>query len=189
SDAAGAMADRTRARVAPGPRRSSGRRACPPATASPDAPTSTMTSALPEPLLAELSAVLDPQGWRVDEDARRAHGGDDSRQWSMPDAVALPRDRDQVVAIVRACRAHRVPVVARGAGTGTTAAAVPLQGGVVVSFARMDRILRILPGDRCAIVEPGVLNGQLQQDRKSTRLNSSHVKISYAVFCLKKKTT
>src|SRR5690606_17862739 len=163
SDAAGAMADRTRARVAPGPRRPSGRRACPPATASPDAPTSTMTSVLPEPLLAELSAVLGPQGWRVDEGARRAHGGDDSRQWSMPDAVALPRDRDQVVAIVRACRAHRVPVVARGAGTGTTAAAVPLQGGVVVSFARMDRILRILPGDRCAIVEPGVLNGQLQQ--------------------------
>ncbi|WP_298576171.1 FAD-linked oxidase C-terminal domain-containing protein [uncultured Luteimonas sp.] len=122
-----------------------------------------MTSALPEPLLAELSAVLGPQGWRVDEGARRAHGGDDSRQWSMPDAVALPRDRDQVVAIVRACRAHRVPVVARGAGTGTTAAAVPLQGGVVVSFARMDRILQILPDDRCAIVEPGVLNGQLQQ--------------------------
>src|SRR5690606_3110881 len=122
-----------------------------------------MTPSLPAALAAELSALLGPRGWRTDEAARRAHGEDDSRRQALPDAVAVPADTAQVAAIVRACRAHRVPVVARGAGTGTTAAAVPLQGGVVVSFARMDRILRILPGDRCAIVEPGVLNGQLQQ--------------------------
>src|SRR5690606_3152187 len=104
-------------------------------------PPPTMTAFLPDTLAAELSAMLGAEGWRTDEAARHAHGGDDSRQWAMPGAVALPRDRDQVAAIVRACRAHRVPVVARGAGTGTTAAAVPLQGGVVVSFARMNRIL------------------------------------------------
>jgi len=122
-----------------------------------------MTAALPAALDAELSALLGPQGWRTDEAARRAHGEDDSRQWALPDAVAIPADRSQVQAIVRACRAHRVPIVARGAGTGTTAAAVPSAGGVVVSFARMDRILDIRPADRCAVVEPGVLNGQLQQ--------------------------
>ena len=122
-----------------------------------------MTDALPDALDAELSALLGPEGWRTDEAARRAHGEDDSRQWAMPAAVATPRDRDQVAAIVRACRSHRVPIVARGAGTGTAAAAVPFAGGVVVSFARMDRILEIRPGDRCAVVEPGVLNGDLQQ--------------------------
>ena len=122
-----------------------------------------MTNALPDALDAELSALLGPEGWRTDEAARRAHGEDDSRQWAMPAAVATPRDRDQVAAIVRACRSHRVPIVARGAGTGTAAAAVPFAGGVVVSFARMDRILEIRPGDRCAVVEPGVLNGDLQQ--------------------------
>ena len=63
---------------------------------------------------------------------------------------------------MRACRTHRVPVVARGRGTNTTGASVPIDGGVVVSFERMDRILAIRPGDRCAVVEPGVLNGDLQ---------------------------
>ena len=77
-------------------------------------------------------------------------------------AVALPSTPEQVQAVVRACRAHRVAVVARGAGTGTTGAAVPLQGSIVLSFARMAQILAVRPGDRCAIVQPGVLNGDLQ---------------------------
>ena len=85
----------------------------------------------------------------------------------MPEAVAIPQNREQVAALVRACRVHCVPIVARGAGTGTAAAAVPFRGGVVVSFARMNRILDIQPGNRCAVVEPGVLNGDLQQALQS----------------------
>jgi len=122
-----------------------------------------MPTVLPAALDAELAALLGAEGWRTDDAARQAHGADDSRRHALPDAVAIPRDRAQVAAIVRACRAHRVPVVARGAGTGTAAAAVPFEGGVVVSFARMDRILDLRPGDRCAVVEPGVLNADLQQ--------------------------
>ena len=122
-----------------------------------------MTIALPTELSAELSALLGPEGWHTDAATRRAHGEDDSRQFAMPEAVAIPQNREQVAALVRACRVHRVPIVARGAGTGTAAAAVPFRGGVVVSFARMNRILDIQPGNRCAVVEPGVLNGDLQQ--------------------------
>ena len=122
-----------------------------------------MTIALPTELSAELSALLGPEGWHTDAATRRAHGEDDSRQFAMPEAVAIPQNREQVAALVRVCRVHRVPIVARGAGTGTTAAAVPFRGGVVVSFARMNRILDIQPGNRCAVVEPGVLNGDLQQ--------------------------
>ena len=122
-----------------------------------------MPPSLPRDLDAALAALLGPDSWLTGEQMRRAHAEDDSRLSAMPDAVALPRDRAQVAAIVRACRAHRVPVVARGAGTATTGAAVPFAGGVVVSFARMDRIVEIRPGDRCAVVEPGVLNGDLQQ--------------------------
>ena len=117
--------------------------------------------ALPAALVAELSTLLG-DGWRVDDAAREAQASDDSRRHARPDAVALPRTRDQVVALVRACRAHGVPIVARGAGTGTTGAAVPTHGGIAVSFARMDRILDIRAADRCAVVEPGVLNGALQ---------------------------
>jgi D-lactate dehydrogenase len=120
-----------------------------------------MDASLPSTLHDAMSTRLG-DGWLTGE-ARRLYGGDDSRRWAMPSAVALPRTREDVVALVRACREHRVPLVARGAGTGTTGAAVPTQGGVVVSFARMDRILELRAADRCVVVEPGVLNGGLQQ--------------------------
>jgi len=117
---------------------------------------------LPASLSNELAALLG-DGWRTDPDERLTYGYDNSRKLAVPDAVALPTTREQVVALVRSCRAHRVPVIARGRGTNTTGAAVPVAGGVVVSFERMNRILDIRPGDRCAIVEPGVLNGDLQR--------------------------
>ena len=122
-----------------------------------------MATALPAALIEHLSVVLGAEGWRMDEAARAAHASDDSRRVALPDAVALPTTREQIVVLVRACREHRVPLVARGAGTATTGAAVPVHGGIVVAFARMNRILDIRAADRCAVVEPGVLNGDLQQ--------------------------
>lgn len=110
-----------------------------------------------------MAALLGTDGWRTDAGERLTYGYDNSRRHAQPDGVALPRDAAQVQALVRACREHRVPVVARGRGTNTTGAAVPVAGGVVVSFERMDRILEVRRGDRCAIVQPGVLNGDLQR--------------------------
>ncbi len=121
-----------------------------------------MNTQLPPALDSELSALLG-DGWLTDIASRQSHGGDSSKHHALPDAVAVPENREQVVALVRACRAHRIPIVARGSGTGTTGAAVPPPGGVVVSFARMNRILDIRPADRYAVVEPGVLNGDLQR--------------------------
>ncbi|TWI14195.1 FAD-binding oxidoreductase [Aerolutibacter ruishenii] len=118
-------------------------------------------SALPQSLHVELAALLG-DAWCTDPSERLAYAFDNSRRESLPDAVALPTTREQVIALIRACRAHRVPLVARGRGTNTTGATVPVAGGVVVSFERMNRILDIRPGDRCAVVEPGVLNGDLQ---------------------------
>lgn len=100
--------------------------------------------------------------WLTDPGDRVAYGYDNSRRQALPDAVALPQAREQVQALVRACRHHRIPLVARGRGTNTTGASVPVAGGVVVSFERMDRMVEVRPGDRCAVVEPGVLNGDLQ---------------------------
>lgn len=119
-------------------------------------------STLPALFDKELSALLG-DGWLTGDAERRAHGNDNSRRHAMPDAVALPSTREQVLAIVRACRTHGVPIVARGAGTSSTGAVLPTAGGVVVSFERMNRILDIRADDRYAIVEPGVLNGDLQR--------------------------
>src|SRR5690349_13766711 len=73
-----------------------------------------------------------------------------------PAHVVWPADRDEVAAVVRAARAHGVSVTARGAGTGLSGAATPDDGAVLVSFARMDRVLEIDPVDAVAVVQPGV---------------------------------
>jgi len=91
-----------------------------------------------------------------------AYGYDNSRRQGQADAVVFPTAHEQVLALVRACADARVPLIARGRGTNTTGATTPVAGGVVVSFERMSRILEIRSEDRLAVVEPGVLNGELQ---------------------------
>lgn len=92
-----------------------------------------------------------------------AYGYDNSRRHALPQAVVFARDESQLASLVRLCVDAGVPLTARGRGTGTAGATVPDRGGVVVSFERMDRILRIAPGDRLAVVQPGVLNAALQR--------------------------
>jgi len=73
-------------------------------------------------------------------------------------AVLLPDNEAQVVAILKLCNTARVPVVARGAGTGLSGGATPHKAGVVLSLAKFSRILKIDPLSRTAVVQPGVRN-------------------------------
>ena len=118
---------------------------------------------LPAELLFRLREIFPIDALATGEAERIAYSYDNSRRQALPDAVVFPTEHAQVEALVRACRAHEVPVIARGRGSNTTGATVPVAGGVVVSFERMNRILRIDPDNRLAVVEPGVLNGDLQQ--------------------------
>jgi glycolate oxidase len=80
---------------------------------------------------------------------------------AMPGAVVLPRSAEQVQAVVRICAEHGIPFVARGSGTGLSGGALPAEGGIVISFARMNRILEVdIPNQR-VIVEPGVINSHV----------------------------
>src|SRR5262245_36341585 len=122
-----------------------------------------MPNPLPDELLRELARILPDGALLTDPADGLAYGYDNSRHRGTAGAVALPQETAQVAALVRACRAAGVPVTARGRGTNTTGASVPVAGGVVVSFERMNRILEIDPDDRLAVVQPGVLNGELQR--------------------------
>ena len=77
---------------------------------------------------------------------------------NVPDVVALPENEAQVAAVLQLCHENRVAVVARGAGTGLAAGALPVDGAVLLVLAKLNRIKAIDPLARTAVVEPGVRN-------------------------------
>lgn len=78
-----------------------------------------------------------------------------------PDGLVLPASADEVVKLVEWANRHGVPLVARGAGTGLSGGAVAERGGLIVEFARMNRVLEFQVRERSALVEPGVVNLEL----------------------------
>ncbi len=99
----------------------------------------------------------------TDLTTRIAYSYDNSRLQQIPDAVARPQTTAQVAALVQWCGAHQVAVTARGRGTATTGAAVPLAGGLVISFEQMNRIGKVDVANRAVRVEPGATNLAVQQ--------------------------
>ena len=77
---------------------------------------------------------------------------------NIPDVVVLPENEAQVAAVLKLCHANKVAVVARGAGTGLAAGALPVDGAVLLVLAKLNRIKAIDPLARTAVVEPGVRN-------------------------------
>jgi len=75
-----------------------------------------------------------------------------------PDLVALPTTVEQVQAVLRICRRHAVPVVARGSGTGLSGGALPVPGGLLLVLSRLNAILEVDPARGLARVQPGVTN-------------------------------
>ena len=83
---------------------------------------------------------------------------DGSIDKARPDVVVFPRTTDQVVGIVRVAADYSLPLVGRGAGTGLSGGVIPRQGGIMIGFSRMNRILEIDLENECAVVQPGVVN-------------------------------
>lgn len=82
---------------------------------------------------------------------------------AMPEAVLFPLSTEEVSQIVKIASANKVPVTARGAGTSVCGAPIAVQQGIVLCFTKMDSIIEINTPDRYAIVQPGVINGELQK--------------------------
>ncbi len=110
-------------------------------------------------LLQGLRAIVGEKNLLHSEEALRPYECDGlSAYRQVPQAVALPETVDQVQQIMALCHAQRVPVVARGAGTGLSGGALPYGDGILLSLARFNRILDIDPHNLTARVEPGVRN-------------------------------
>ncbi len=82
---------------------------------------------------------------------------------ARPDLVVFPQSAEDVAAIVRIAAEAEIPIVGRGAGTGLSGGAIPSSGGIVISFARMNRIVATDLADERAVLEPGVVNLEITQ--------------------------
>src|SRR6185295_5629284 len=110
-------------------------------------------------VLAGLHDILGADGLVVSFEGRLVYECDMHTFYKgMPDAVALPTSAEQVRDVVRACLREHVPIVPRGSGTGLIGGALAPHGGVMVSMTRMNAILEIDLPNRCATVQPGLIN-------------------------------
>jgi len=103
----------------------------------------------------EFRAIVGASGLITETDELRTYECDGLTMFRVvPLAVLLPTSTEQVQAIVRVCHREKIPFVARGSGTGLSGGALPVANGIVISLARMNRILEVdLPNQR-VVVEP-----------------------------------
>ena len=102
---------------------------------------------------------------------REHHGKDESAfPYALPDAVVFPETTEEVAAIVKACAAHRVPVIAYGTGTSLEGHILAIHGGVCVDLSRMNQVLAVHAEDLDAVVQACVTRKQLNTHIKDSGL-------------------
>jgi len=116
-------------------------------------------------ILAELRRVVGDEGLISQPEQLRTYECDGLTNFRvMPAAVVLPTSTEQVQTIVRLCAREKIPFVARGSGTGLSGGALPIENGIVISLARMTRILEVDYANARVVVEPGVINLSVSQE-------------------------
>lgn len=83
---------------------------------------------------------------------------------SLPDAVVFVENIEQVQTIVKLANKYKTPIICRGAGTNVVGACVPIAGGIILNFSKMNKILEINPENMTATVQPGVILGNFQKE-------------------------
>ena len=113
--------------------------------------------------LEAVAKIVGPRGYLSRPEDLALYEYDGGVDKARPDLVVFPESSEQAAALVKLAAEHNTPIVGRGAGTGLSGGAIPVSGGMIISFARLNRILATdLPNER-AIVEPGVVNLEITQ--------------------------
>jgi glycolate oxidase/D-lactate dehydrogenase len=118
---------------------------------------------VPENIKKVLKKELGEHKVLDDQMDRLLYSYDATRIKMMPSVVVIPESEEEVRKVVSICYQEGIPVTPRGAGSGYTGGALPVKGGVLVSFEKMDKILEIDEDNAIARVQPGVITYQLQQ--------------------------
>lgn len=114
-------------------------------------------------IAADLAELIGPGKVSTTGEQLAAHASDKWSASHLPDVVVFAESTEDVAAVMRYAHQHRVPVTTRGAGVGYVGGCVPIRGGIALSTARMNKILGVHPEDGVAIVQPGVITGDLQE--------------------------
>src|ERR1700739_3193118 len=114
-------------------------------------------------LISELESLLGPKAVLSRSEDLMLYEYDGSVEVGFPRCIVFPTSTQQVAAIVRFANRHETPIVGRGAGTGLSGGAIARNGGIVVAFSRMNRILEIDAANLRAVVQPGVVNLDLSR--------------------------
>ncbi len=112
--------------------------------------------------LKELARIVGEENILTSRRDLLAYSYDATQHQEMPEAVLFPRSAREVSLLMKSFSREKVPVVPRGAGTGISGGTIPIRGGVVLALSRMDRILALDTANHRAVVEPGVVNLDLQ---------------------------
>ena len=109
-----------------------------------------------------LATTIGPGKVSLGAEVLAAHSGDKWHATALPDVVVFAESSADVSSVMKLAHEFRIPVTTRGAGVGYVGGCVPAHGGIVLSTARMNRILEIAPADGVAVVQPGVITADLQ---------------------------
>ncbi|HPC03107.1 MAG TPA: FAD-linked oxidase C-terminal domain-containing protein [Syntrophales bacterium] len=118
---------------------------------------------LTESAVAEIRRLVPPERLIDTRERLEPFSRDAGEEQFFPEMVVEAVSPEEVQAVLRAANRHRFPVTPRGLGTGLAGGAVPLRGGVVLSLAKMNRILSLERDNLLAVVEPGVVTGDLKR--------------------------
>ncbi len=118
---------------------------------------------VPDRVKRALKELLGEHRVLDDEMDRLLYSYDATRIKVLPELVVIPETKEEVQKLVKICYEEGIPVTPRGAGSGYTGGSLPVKGGVVVSFEKMDKILEIDEDNAVARVQPGVITYRLQQ--------------------------
>src|SRR2546428_12951171 len=115
-------------------------------------------------ILDQFRAIVGKDGLITEPEQLRTYECDGLTNFRVvPSAVVLPTSSERVQGVVRHCHRERIPFVARGSGTGLSGGALPIESGIVISLARLNRILEVDLANARVVVDPGVINASVTQ--------------------------
>src|SRR3989304_10587346 len=121
-------------------------------------------------VIKELTNIVGKENIQTSKEDLICYSYDATNQKFLPDAVLFPKNADEISLSLKLANKEGFPVVPRGAGSGFSGGSLPVEGGVVVSLERMNKILKIDTDNLVAIVEPGVVTGDFQEEAENMGL-------------------